>query len=536
MKRKPTLGAVLSAAALLAGAVQVAAAPVPAQAQAPAVGRQRDALLALAGAEAGPVARALALGDRERLVVKDAVADADGDRHLRYERTFAGLPVVGGDLVVHQRADGSISSVDRAFAGQLSLPSLSPELSADRAAAGAADAVRSGLGAAAGREGAELAQVGAAGDAQLVVWARDGAPRLAYRTVVAGVRVDGVPSSRRVITDAATGAVLASDDGIRTATGTGNGVRVGTVTLTTAQSGATYLLKDTTRGNQSTVDAATGAVFTSTTNVWGNGLPSNRQSAAVDAQFGAAATWDWLKNTYGRNGIRNNGVGVTSRVHYGNNLVDLFWDDTCFCMNYGDGLGNSRPMTELDVAAHEMSHGVTWATAALPYSGEGGGLDEASSDIFGTMVEWYADLPADPPDYLIGEKLDLYGNGTPVRYLDKPSKDGSSRDYWYSGIGSLDPHYSSGPANHFFYLLSEGSGAKVINGVAYNSPTVDGSTVTGIGRTKAAAIWYRALTLYFTSTTNYRSARTATLAAAADLYGQPEVAAVAAAWKAVNVT
>jgi hypothetical protein len=25
--------------------------------------------------------------------------------------------------------------------------------------------------------------------------------------------------------------------------------------------------------------------------------------------------------------------------------------------------------------------------------------------------------------------------------------------------------YSSGPANHFFYLLSEGSGAKTINGV-----------------------------------------------------------------------
>ncbi|MFD8596751.1 M4 family metallopeptidase [Kitasatospora sp. NPDC059646] len=560
MKRKPTLAAVLSAAALLAGAVQVAA--VPAQADAPSAGvpsgRQRDALLALAGAEADPIARALALGGQERLVVKDAVLDADGDRHLRYERTLAGLPVVGGDLVVHERADGSIASVDRAFAGQLALPSLSPRLSAEQAAAGATGAVRAALGAvagpdaadtgsdgavtgsdgsAAGPAGAALARVDATGEAQLVVWAGGDAPRLAYRTVVAGVRSDGTPSSRRVITDADTGAVLAADDGIRTATGTGTGVHVGTVTLTTTQSGGTYLLKDGTRGNQSTVDGgvAGNPLFTSATNIWGNGLPSNRQSAAVDAQFDAAATWDYFKNTFGRNGIRNDGVGITSRVHVGNSLLDLFWDDSCFCMSYGDGPGNTKPMTELDVAAHEMTHGVTSAIAGLSYSGEPGGLDEATSDILGTMVEWYAGLPADPPDYLIAEKLDLNGNGTPLRYLDKPSKDGSSRDYWYAGIGSLDPHYSSGVANHFFYLLAEGSGTKTINGVTYNSPTVDGSTLVGIGRAKAAAIWYRALTVYFTSTTTYRSARTATLAAATELYGSPEAAAVAAAWKAVNV-
>ncbi|OKJ05569.1 M4 family metallopeptidase [Kitasatospora sp. CB01950] len=530
-----TVGAVLSATALLAGVVQAAAAP--AQAGVPSAAQQHDALLALAEAQAAPVAGALALGDRERLVVKDVVTDADGTRHLRYDRTFAGLPVIGGDLVVHQRADGSIASVDRAFAGRLSLPSLAPKLSADRAAAGAADAVRATLGASTAQEGAALAQVGSAGEAQLVVWAGGDTPRLAYRTVVQGVRTDGVPSSRRVITDAGTGAVLASDDAVRTATGTGTGVNVGAVTLTTTQSGATYQLKDATRGNQSTVDGGVpgNPLFTSTTNSWGNGFASNRQSAAVDAQFDAAVTWDYFKNTFGRNGIRNNGVGITSRVHVGNGLMDLFWDDTCYCMSYGDGRSNSKPMTELDVAAHEMSHGITAVTAGLPYSGEPGGLDEATSDILGTMVEWYASLQADPPDYLIAEKLDFMGNGTPLRYMDEPSKDGYSRDFWYSGIGALDPHFSSGVGNHFFYLLSEGSGAKVVNGVAYNSPTADGSTLVGIGRDKAAAIWYRALTIYFTSTTNYRTARNATVAAARDLYGQPEVNAVAAAWKAVNV-
>ena len=62
------------------------------------------------------------------------------------------------------------------------------------------------------------------------------------------------------------------------------------------------------------------------------------------------------------------------------------------------------------------------------------------------------------------------------------------------------------------------------------------TAVAGIGRAKAEKIWYRALTLYMTSSTNYAAARTVTLKAASDLYGNgsPEYNAVAAAWTAVN--
>jgi hypothetical protein len=152
-------------------------------------------------------------------------------------------------------------------------------------------------------------------------------------------------------------------------------------------------------------------------------------------------------------------------------------------------------------------------------------------------VEFYSNNATDLGDYLVGEKIDINGDGTPLRYMDKPSKDGASKDAWYSGIGGVDVHYSSGPANHFFYLLSEGSGAKTINGVSYNSPTSDGLPVTGIGRDKAALIWFKALTTKFSSTTNYAAARTGTLAAAGDLYGttSAEYKAVADAWAGVNV-
>ena len=122
--------------------------------------------------------------------------------------------------------------------------------------------------------------------------------------------------------------------------------------------------------------------------------------------------------------------------------------------------------------------------------------------------------------------------------MDKPSSDGASYDCWSALVGQDDVHYSSGVGNHFFYLLAEGSGAKTLNGVSYNSPTCNGSTVTGIGRDAAAKIWYRALTVYMTSSTNYSGARTATLNAAKDLYGSgsTQYNAVAAAWSAVNVS
>jgi hypothetical protein len=206
-------------------------------------------------------------------------------------------------------------------------------------------------------------------------------------------------------------------------------------------------------------------------------------------------------------------------------------------MTYGDGANNAKPLTSIDVAAHEMSHGVTENTANLTYSGESGGLNESTSDIFGTAVEWYANNASDTPDYLIGEKLNLNGNGTPLRYMDKPSKDGSSKDCWSSTLGSLDPHYSSGPLNHWYYLASEGTGSKTINGVSYSSTSCNGTTFGGIGHAKVEKIWYRALATYLTSSSTYSAARTAAIKAAKDLYGAgtAECTAMETTFSAISV-
>ncbi|MFB7190297.1 M4 family metallopeptidase [Streptomyces sp. NPDC056230] len=472
-------------------------------------GSQRAAAIKSAQTDASSTADSLGLGSKEKLIVRDVIKDADGTVHTRYERTYAGLPVIGGDLVTHTARGGGLKGVTKATKARISVPSTT-------------------------------AKIKTAAAARKVIWAGGGKPVLAFETVRTGVQKDGTPSRLHIITDATTGKKLQSYEAIET--GIGNSQYSGQVDLTTTKTGSGFELTDGDRGGHKTYDlnqgeSGTGSLVTDDDDTWGDGTGNDRQTAAVDAAYGAAKTWDFYKSAFGRDGIAGDGKAAYSRVHYGDAYVNAFWDDSCFCMTYGDGADNKSALTALDVAGHEMSHGLTASTANLDYFGESGGLNEATSDILGTAVEFSADNSTDVGDYLIGEKIDINGDGTPLRYMDEPSKDGGSADYWDSSVGDLDVHYSSGVANHFFYLLSEGSGAKTINGVDYDSPTVDGSTVTGIGRDKAVQIWYKALSEYMTSSTDYAAARTATEKAATDLYGadSAELEAVDAAWSGVNV-
>ncbi|MGW8632462.1 M4 family metallopeptidase [Streptomyces sp. NPDC055793] len=491
-------------------------------------------------------ADALGLTAAQDTEVRDVIVDDDGTQHVRYDRTYRELPVLGGDFVLHLAPDGEFRGADRATEAQVSLPTVTPKLPAPKAADLAANALR------AANPGELLKKLTA--KPQLVVDALHGTPKLAWRTNAAAMDPGGNPVARTVLTDAGTGARIDAWDTIETAAGDGESLYGGKVPLETTSSGSSYQLKDPTRGSTYTGDAenqtdlcflgiclvrAPSTLFTDADNHWGTGSAGDRASAAVDAQYGTDVTWDYYKDVHGRSGIAGDGKGSYNRVHYGNKYNNAFWDDSCFCMTYGDGDGSTfGPLVSLDVAGHEMTHGVTSSTAALTYSGESGGLNEATSDIFGTLVEWHAGNATDPGDYLIGEKVVRDGFGRDaLRYMDKPSRDGSSADCWNTGVGDLDVHYSSGIANHFAYLLAEGSGARTVGGVRYSSPTCDGSSVSGIGRDKLGDVWYRALTVYMTSSTDYAGARTATLSAAGDLYGtdSAEYAAVGAAWSAVSV-
>ncbi len=486
--------------------------------------------------------KAAKLGKGQRFQVVDALVDPDGSTHVRMNRTYRGLPVIGGDLVVHRSAATSWRGVSQTLGSKLTMKTK-PAVRR----AGAAQRVRSARALSRGVSDFKVRSK----QTRLVVDATGKRPRLAWEVLSTGVQKDGTPSRLASYVNARTGKVIRSVQQIQTVDGQGHSLYSGTVPLQLTLSGGTYSLKDPTRGNTYTNDVQNktdsvfctlfgfgcpaGVAITSPDNSFGNGLNSNRESAGVDAQYGTNVTWDYFKNIHGRNGIFGTGAGSWNRVHYGSNYVNAFWDGTK--MTYGDGNGTTYgPLVSLDVAGHEMSHGVTENSSNLTYSGESGGLNESTSDIFGSLVEAHAANPNDPADYFIGEEFDL-ANHQGFRRMDDPDSDGSSVNCWSSGVGNLDVHYSSGVGNHFFYLLAEGSGNKTIGGRQHSSTTCNGSTVVGIGPSDAGKIWYKALTAYMTSSTNYAGARTASLNAARDIFGtgSTQYNAVAAAWSAVNV-
>ena len=520
--------AALACAGLIAGLAQ--ARP---DAQHPAVAR------ALAHLQTAP--QALAAGGGHSFVLRDLIVDADGSEHVRFERRFHGLKVIGGDVVVHGTAAGQLRRLSQTLkqAPAVALAaSLAAEEAGQRAAAGFAGTVRR------------------AAPAQAVVHARRGQMRLAWQVELAGQRTDGRPAAEAVIIDAHTGAELDRWATLHSAAaeGTGQSLYSGTVPLDTdSLPGGGFALRDTTRGNHEVEDLQgkdayfgnpTGVLMTDADNLWGDGLQGTRsQSDGVDAMYGFATTWDFYLQRFGRQGIADDGVGGKSRVHaknWGGLLYNAFWSDDCFCMTYTNfaGPGNGT-LVSLDVAGHEMTHGVTSNTAGLIYSDESGGLNEATSDIMGNMVERFAANPNDPADYQVGEQV--FG-ASPLRDMVRPSIDGVSADCYYPGVGGLDVHYSSGVANHMFYLLAEGS--QPAGGPA--SPTcVDGDTrvatgnakVKGIGHRDATRVYYRALTVYMTADTSFQGARDAMVLAATDLFGasSSKVKRVQQAWAAVNV-
>lgn len=540
---------------------------------------------AIAGAaEAAAFAHAAGAGltGQSGLVATDVMVDPNGTRHVRFSQTYRGIPVIGADIVVHLTRTSGYLGVTRAADQAVSLPTVAAKVTTQQARTKAASVVSKG----------------SAATPRLIVHVQRGKSILAYQV---GVSVGGdAAAAHSVLLDATTGGVVsdapALDEFISPmlesklkalgqaakpsttaysakppakpiavaypapAVGTGASMYDGAVTLNTTQTAASsYTLTDTTRGsaqvknakNKSLAESSvfTGSsVMTDTDNKWGNGATSDTNTAGVDAQYGLTSTFDFYKKTFGRNGIKNDGVGPHGVVHYARNYGNAGWSDGCWCMVYGDGDGSTftKPLTQLDVTGHELTHGLVSSTAALETDydsvgnqiGEAGSLNESLADIFGTAVEFTTNNSTHAPNYLMGEQLGL-AQGF-LRRLDHPSLDKleGTVDYWNTKAPSTEVHAGSGVSSHAFYLLAEGSGSKTIGGVAYSSATYDGSTVTGIGRDKAVAIFYQALTRYMVSSTDFHDARTATLQAAADLYGQSgtEYAAVNKAWAAVNVT
>lgn len=344
-----------------------------------------------------------------------------------------------------------------------------------------------------------------------------------------------------VYVDAITGAVLFRNPIMKQLLGSGGSLYSGYLSFQASPSGSFNILKDLTRGSGINTYSCNnnglfyGAYVTSTTSVFNN-------DPSIDAHWGAEKVYDYWLTMHGRNSFDNAGAAINSYVHYLVGYDNAMWDGTE--MIYGDGTGIAAggfsPLTAVDICAHEIGHAVCTHTANLVYSGESGAMNEGFSDIWGAVIEEYADpheTDAMPKSkWKIGEEI----GSSPLRQLDNPnlhSQPGCyGGTYWYP-VASCTPsaandycgvHTNSGVMNHWFYFLCQGGSGTNDLGNAYS--------VSGIGTERGAIIAYQT-ELVLASTANFAACRTASINVAITLYGlcSPEVIAVTKAWYAVGV-
>ena len=471
---------------------------------------------------------ALGLTDADELNVKRALSDEQGLSHIHVQQTVKGIPVFGGEAIVHQNAKGDVMNVTNSLQKRINLRSLLPSFDAATAAQFAIQ-----------KYGCNDCLT-AVPQTDLFILRQGKQDLLVYRVELR--REDNTENTALPVyfVNANTGNVVLQYDNLQTASVNGTGVSLydGTVNIVEFNSGSTYYIEDIGRkvGSFTFRNGTTSAYrYTNTSSSW----TTADAKAGVEAHYGAEAVIDYYSTTHGRNGIDGKGgpayytsidgkTGlISSIVHYSTSYNNAFWNGQY--MTYGDGDGTTfTPLVTLDICGHEMTHGVTQNTANLTYLGESGALNEAVSDIFGSMVERYK-RGESANTWLIGE--DAYTPATAgdaLRYMNNPTR-GNQPDYYPNRyLGSADNggvHKNSGIANYAFYLLAKGG------------TTSRGASVTGIGADKAAKIWYKALTAYMTSGTTFSGARTATINAANAIYGanSAESTAVGKSWTAVGV-
>ncbi|MES2018312.1 MAG: M4 family metallopeptidase [Pseudomonadota bacterium] len=513
------------------------------------------------------------LGNEHGFAMAVQHAGVDGTMVSRVNHTFKGVRVYGSESVVVTGARGDIISesiADRRSGLRGNSMNVTPAVSSSKAIGHAVASIAKGTDIDPPKaelmlypvmKEVRLASAGNKADSELNAMDLDQVVdhyELAY--LVSTRKANGnQPIYHDTLVNAQTGAIMDQWSMLQTVAGTGNSQYNGSVPLNTTLNGSTYSMIDASRGTGGTYGAmaitnanhgtTAGAVYTNTSNTWGDGQQyiaggsttnANGQTAAVNAMWGLMNTYDMFKNVLGWQSLNGQNTATYIAAHVNTAYDNAYYTDTCKCMYIGDG-SSFLSLGSIDVIGHEMSHGITAATSNLAYRAESGGLNESNSDIGGEMVEAYAraggtgtTIPGGN-DWMMGKEISK--TGTPLRYMYKPSLDGSSPNAWSKSLTRLDVHYSSGPNNRMFYFLSQGSNASSTS--PYYSSYLNKAplAMTGIGNDKAFRIWFKALSTKFTSTTNYADARTKVLAAAQELYGvgSVEAKAVTRAYAAINV-
>ncbi len=410
-----------------------------------------------------------------QLVLKVSRA-IDGNRSLvRFQQVYRGVPVLGGELVMQLEVSGKVILVNSSIQ---QTGKVNPKAT---------------VGISAARESALQAVAGAyslSGDKLTVskpeLWIfnpasfvpEGGTPSLVWRMEVRSRAL--APIRHLVLVDAHTGRIVLDINQVDT-----------------ARNRLTYTANNTT--------TRPGTLICNESNPNCSGGDTH----AINAHVYAGNTYDFYSTYHGRDSIDNAGMALISTVHYDSGYCNAFWDGVQ--MTYGDGCF----IVTDDVVAHEMTHGVTEYESNLVYAYQPGAINESFSDLWGEFVDLTNGLGNDSASvrWHVGEDTSIGA----IRNMKDPTlfgdPDRMTSPYYYHGSNDNGGvHTNSGVNNKAVYLMTDGD-------------TFNGYTITGLGITKVAKIYYEAQANILTSSSDYLALYSALYQACNNLVGTSGITA-----------
>jgi bacillolysin/thermolysin len=466
------------------------------------------------------------LKDPEKeLKVISNFTDQIGMNHIKYQQIINNVRILPSELIIHFNRNGSIESVNGNY---LPTPIISTVPSLTSSAAISIAENKIGVFNSVNRS------------AELVLFRKDNSLTLAYEVKLP----DKDFPDMKVYINANKGDVLVVENGIRydgPVVGHGIGLNGVNKTINTFLSAGKYYLIDASlpmyippidsfKGVLDTYDALndtagngyTKAALVFDPNNDNNFNDNERLKAAVDAQFFSNIVYKFYQSHFHRNSFDGNGQTILNVVHYKQSYNNAFWNGSFMSYGDGDGVTFSNLAGALDVTAHEISHGLDEKTANLAYHLQSGAINESMSDVFGSLV--------DSTNWLIGEDVFTPNiAGDALRSMQDPHNgQPTGSNYWQPANMS---EFVSLPDNE----QNDWGGVHVNSGIPnkafYNVASV-------IGHWEAGQIYYRCITAYLTSNSQFSDLRLACLNSAKDLYGQTsnEYTTVTSAFDAVGIT
>ena len=502
--------------------------------------------------------------------IKNEWTDDLGYHHIKLDQLHHGVKVFDGEIMLHAK-DGQIYMQNGNYAPSTRLPDLTR--SAKVSSVEAQEIIRTDVGSSFLTDWNSLAALGIAEDAkqwqgELVYYNNKGQYTLAHNYVVFA----NLAERYEYIVDAETGDVLDSwsticqlcaskrdtdshagcshseakaaphtmappPDG--PAVGTGRDLLNVTRNVNTYELNNAFYMIDASRpmynaaqsdmpedpvgaiwtidiGNQSPQNGnATYDQIASNNNNW------NNSPEGVSAHYNAGESYAYFRETHNRNGITGDGQTIVSIVNVtdqnGNSMGNAFYNSLAIW--YGNGDNTFFPLGRaLDVAGHELTHGVVENTANLIYQNESGAMNESFADIFGAMI--------DRDDWRIGEDVARPGAfpGGALRNISNPHNGANTRDY---GNGWQPEHM-----NERFTGSEDNGGVHINSGIpnyAYYK------FATAVGKETAERVFYRALSTYLTRSSGFNDLRYAVEQSARDLYNANVVAEAGQAFSEVGI-